>query len=156
MPPNQPPNTPLWGSLQSRSLKPQSLPLSSLIRPIPPVLDHQKVDSMVCTLRGSASASVSNPADTPGDTSAVTSGTNTASTDTPTDINQGQLPPVDVLHYHSKTQQKDFYFVFGGCHRMKAYEIAGKDMVDCKVLKVTRAMLGVYLGASVGVVIGEE
>jgi sulfiredoxin len=126
----------LAGSIQSRAVKQQSLPLSLLLRPIPPVLDHRKIDSMVQTLQGATPDFIPTPA--------------------PESITPGQLPPVDVLHYHSKKDGKDFYFVFGGCHRMQAYEKAGVQMVDCKVLKVTRGMLKVYLGGSVDALVGEE
>ena len=65
-------------------------------------------------------------------------------------------PPVDVLHYHSKAQDKDYYFAFGGCHRMQAYDKAGVDVVDVRCLKVTKQMLKVYLGGSVDRIVGEE
>lgn len=67
-----------------------------------------------------------------------------------------KLPPVDVLYYKSKTTGREYYFAFGGCHRLSACERAGKGLVECKVLKVTRGMLGGYLGGSLGVVLGEE
>lgn len=66
----------------------------------------------------------------------------------------GHLPPIDVLHYRSPAG-KDFYFAFGGCHRLQAYERAEVEGVECKVLKVTKGMLKVYLGGSVDAIVGE-
>lgn len=126
----------LNGSLQSRAVKTQTLPLASLLRPIPPVLDAQKIDSMVQTLRGETPDHLPSPA--------------------PESIAPGQLPPVDVLHYRAPASGKDFYFVFGGCHRLQAYERAHVRDVSCKVLKVTKPMLSVYLGASVNAIVGDE
>ncbi|KAI5856923.1 ParB/Sulfiredoxin [Tricharina praecox] len=125
----------LGGSLQSRALKTQSLPLSSLLRPIPPVLDSKKIDSMVQTLRNETPDYIPSPA--------------------PEAITPGELPPVDVLHYRAPSG-KDFYFAFGGCHRLQAYEKAQVESVGCKVLKVTRPMLKVYLGGSVDAIVGDE
>ncbi|KAF9637610.1 ParB-like nuclease [Lasiodiplodia theobromae] len=126
----------LAGSIQSRHLPITQLPLSSILRPIPPVIDAPKVDSMVQTLRGEACDYIPSPA--------------------PERIEAGKLPPVDVLHYHSKAQDKDYYFAFGGCHRMQAYDKAGVDVVDVRCLKVTKQMLKVYLGGSVDRIVGEE
>lgn len=126
----------LNGSLQSRAVRAQTLPLASLLRPIPPVLDAQKVDSMVQTLRGEAPDHLPSPP--------------------PESIAPGQLPPVDVLHYHAPASGRDFYFVFGGCHRLQAYERGDVRDVSCKVLKVTKPMLRVYLGASVDAIVGGE
>ncbi|KAK8241535.1 ParB/Sulfiredoxin [Phyllosticta capitalensis] len=126
----------LAGSVQSRNLPITQIPLSSILRPIPPVIDHAKVDSMQQTLRGETCTYVPSPA--------------------PEKIEPGKLPPVDVLHYHSKAQDKDYYFAFGGCHRLQAYDKGGVDMVDVRVLKVTKPMLKVYLGGSVDRIVGEE
>ncbi|KAK8151249.1 ParB/Sulfiredoxin [Phyllosticta citrichinensis] len=126
----------LAGSVQSRHLPITQIPLSSILRPIPPVIDSAKVDSMQQTLRGETCTYVPEPA--------------------PEKIEPGKLPPIDVLHYHSKAQDKDYYFAFGGCHRLQAYDKGGMDMVDVRVLKVTKPMLKVYLGGSVDRIVGEE
>jgi sulfiredoxin len=125
----------LGGSLQSRAIKTQTLPLSSLLRPIPPVLDHKKIDSMVQTLKNETPDYIPSPA--------------------PESITPGELPPVDVLHYRSPSG-KDYYFAFGGCHRLQAYDKAQVEGVNCKVLKVTKPMLKVYLGGSVDAIVGED
>ncbi|EOD52523.1 sulfiredoxin-1 [Neofusicoccum parvum] len=126
----------LAGSIQSRHLPITQLPLAQILRPIPPVIDAPKVDSMVQTLRGEACDFVPSPA--------------------PERIEPGKLPPVDVLHYHSKAQDRDYYFAFGGCHRMQAYEKAGVDVVDVRRFTVLKPMLKMYLGASVDRIVGEE
>jgi sulfiredoxin len=125
----------LGGSLQSRAIKTQTLPLSSLLRPIPPVLDHKKIDSMVQTLKNETPDYIPSPA--------------------PESITPGELPPVDVLHYRSPSG-KDYYFAFGGCHRLQAYDKAQVEGVNCKVLQVTKPMLKVYLGGSVDAIVGDD
>lgn len=112
----------LNGSIQSRALKRQKIPRKDLLRPIPPVLDQKKIDSMVQTLKGEAPDFIPSPA--------------------PERITLGELPPVDVLHYRSP-DGKDYYFAFGGCHRLQAYDRSNAEMVDCKVMKVTKHMLKV-------------
>ncbi|KAF2086363.1 sulfiredoxin, partial [Saccharata proteae CBS 121410] len=116
-------------SVQSRNLPITTLPLADILRPIPPVIDSPKVDSMVQTLNGEACTYIPQPA--------------------PENIEPGKLPPVDVLQYHSAKQGKTYNFAFGGCHRMQAYEKSGKQVVDVRVLKVTKPMLKMYLGGSV-------
>jgi len=69
----------LGGSLQSRAIKTQTLPLPSLLRPIPPVLDSEKIDSMVQTLKKETPDYIPSPA--------------------PETITPGELPPVDVLQF---------------------------------------------------------
>ncbi|KAF8417142.1 ParB/Sulfiredoxin [Tirmania nivea] len=131
--PPQPPSVPSHptSSLQSRlTSRTTFLPLSLLLRPLPPQqLDQAKVSSMLHTLSQSSSP------DSPSPTS---------------------LPPVDVLYYKSPKTGREFYFAFGGCHRLSAWERAGREVVECKVMRVTRGMLGGYLGGSLGRVLGEE
>ncbi|RPA86532.1 sulfiredoxin [Ascobolus immersus RN42] len=112
-------------SIQTSSLPISTLPLSQILRPIPPVYDHAKIDSMICTLDRSSS-----------------------SEDEPT-----ELPPVDVIHIKSE-KKGDMYFAFGGCHRLRAYQTRAErsgeeEMVRVRVLKGSRDMLRMYLGASV-------
>ncbi|KAM9888675.1 hypothetical protein OXX80_000964 [Metschnikowia pulcherrima] len=117
-------------SLQSSRLKEENVPLSQIRRPIPPVLDHQKIDAMVSTLNGtpmeSATCKIEN-------------------------ISAGELPPIDV--FLVREQGKSYYFAFGGCHRFQAYErLRTKDhdpMVRTRILPATRKTLKVYLGSSV-------
>lgn len=117
-------------SLQSSNLKEQFVPLSQIRRPIPPVLDYQKIDAMVSTLKGVPTAS-------------ATCGIE--------DITAGELPPVDV--FLVREQGKSYYFAFGGCHRFQAYDRisaeGGDPMVKCRILPATRSTLRVYLGSSV-------
>lgn len=114
-------------SMQTRNLtKVTEVPLSDIIRPIMPVLDNTKIDTMVNTLNN-------NP--TPSTTCKME------------DIVSGELPPIDVLCVSHKGTRK--YFAFGGCHRFQAYEKSGRQMVRCKVLPCTKDMLKVYLGSSV-------
>lgn len=117
-------------SLQSSNLKTELVPLSQIRRPIPPVLDYQKIDAMVSTLKGAPMASA---------TCAIEN------------ITSGELPPVDV--FLVREQGKSYYFAFGGCHRFQAYDRlsqeGGDPMVTCRILPATRKTLRVYLGSSV-------
>lgn len=117
-------------SLQSSLVKEDYVPLNEIRRPIPPVLDYQKIDAMVSTLQGNPMAS-------------ATCGLE--------DITSGELPPIDV--FKVREQGKNYYFAFGGCHRFQAYDRLndGKKevMVKARLLPATRKTLKVYLGASV-------
>ncbi|AWU75114.1 hypothetical protein CAS74_003467 [Pichia kudriavzevii] len=114
-------------SLQTRNYgNIQDVPLADIIRPIMPVLDSAKIDTMVSTLKGDPTPSA---------------------TCTMENIIAGELPPIDVLMVSDKGVKK--YFAFGGCHRFQAYEKAGVPMVRCKVLPSTKGQLKVYLGSSV-------
>lgn len=114
-------------SLQTRNIqKVEYVPLDSIIRPIMPVLEQDKIDTMVNTLQGIPTAS---------------------RTCQLQDIVSGELPPIDVLCVSQKGVRK--YFAFGGCHRFQAYEKAGVPMVRCKVLPSTKGQLKLYLGSSV-------
>ncbi|KAG7194868.1 Sulfiredoxin [Scheffersomyces spartinae] len=121
-------------SLQSSHLKTEYVALEEIRRPIPPVLDTQKIDAMVSTLKGTPQASA---------TCALE------------DIESGQLPPIDV--FKVREQGKSYYFAFGGCHRFQAYDRLAVEnnnrneptMVKCRILPATRDSLKVYLGSSV-------
>ncbi|KAK9366823.1 ParB/Sulfiredoxin [Lipomyces kononenkoae] len=95
------------------------LPLSSIRRPIVPVLDEDKISRMIETLAQTADA----------------------------DAEDDGLPPIDVLRV--RKNGKDWYFGFGGCHRFQAYERTGRKTVKCKVVPVTESMLKMYVGGSV-------
>ncbi|GMM46089.1 sulfiredoxin [Pichia kluyveri] len=114
-------------SLQTRNYgKIEFVPLSDIIRPIMPVLDNEKIDTMVKTLEG---------VPTPSKTCQIEN------------IVSGELPPIDVLCVSQNGVKK--YFAFGGCHRFQAYDRAGVPMVKCKVLPSTKSQLKLYLGSSV-------
>lgn len=114
-------------SIQSSNLKTELVALKSIRRPLPPVLDHQKIDAMAATLGGTPTALA---------TCAIEN------------ITAGELPPVDV--FKVKEHGREFYFAFGGCHRLQAYDQRGPDtMVRCRILPATRLTLKVYLGSSV-------
>ncbi|ANZ77624.1 BA75_05027T0 [Komagataella pastoris] len=132
-------------SLQTNNLsKIQYLPLSSIKRPITPVLDYAKIDAMESTLRGVPTASSTCP--------------------NVSEITAGELPPIDVLCV--RHEGKTHYFAFGGCHRFQAYDrMQQKEgdetnekspvLVRCKVLPATVKQLKLYLGASVESVLNE-
>ncbi|GEQ70981.1 hypothetical protein JCM33374_g4662 [Metschnikowia sp. JCM 33374] len=117
-------------SLQSSRLKEAEVPLSQIRRPIPPVLDYQKIDAMVSTLGGTPMESATCKLE---------------------NITPGELPPIDV--FLVREQGKSYYFAFGGCHRFQAYDrLRTKDVdppVKVRILPATRKTLKVYLGGSV-------
>ncbi|KAG7843566.1 hypothetical protein KL941_004548 [Ogataea angusta] len=114
-------------SVQSSSIqKIEYLPLDQIIRPIPPVLDYSKIDTMVSTLNGQPAASPTCNIE---------------------DTTPGELPPIDVLTVSENGKRK--FFAFGGCHRFQAYEKSGKQLVKCKILPCTKKQLRLYLGSSV-------
>lgn len=118
-------------SMQTKQIGISEVPLREIKRPIPPVLDHQKIDAMVSTLTGNPKAS-------------ATCGIE--------DITAGELPPIDV--FRVREEGKDHYFAFGGCHRFQAYDkLAEKSldevMVKCRLLPATRKTVKLYLGSSV-------
>lgn len=117
-------------SLQLSNLKEEFVPLNQIRRPIPPVLDYQKIDAMLSTLNGTPTASA---------TCAIE------------DIKAGELPPVDV--FLVREQGKSYYFAFGGCHRFQAYDRLrtedNEPRVRARILPATRKTLKVYLGSSV-------
>lgn len=121
-------------SIQSGNLNRISyIPLSQIRRPIPPVLDYNKIDAMVGTLSGKPMAS------------------KTCSLEEASEMN-GELPPIDVMCVRENGE--NYYFAFGGCHRFQAYERINAQgeqeaMVRCKILPATRKQLRLYVGSSV-------
>ncbi|GMM33443.1 sulfiredoxin [Saccharomycopsis crataegensis] len=117
-------------SLQTSLLnKIEYLPLEQIRRPIPPVLDHSKIDAMVSTLTGTPAASA------------------TCTLAEASEL-KGELPPVDVMKV--RENGKTYYFAFGGCHRFQAYDrLGGKKLVKCKIIPATKKQIKLYTGASV-------
>lgn len=117
-------------SIHTSSLnKIEYLPLDEIRRPIPPVLDYQKIDAMVSTLQGNPMASA------------------TCSLEEAQDLN-GELPPIDVMKV--RENGKTYYFAFGGCHRFQAYErLKGEKLVKCKIMPASKEQIKLYTGASI-------
>ncbi|KAL3230729.1 Sulfiredoxin [Nakaseomyces bracarensis] len=122
-------------SMQSSNLRKVSqIPLSQIRRPIAPVLDYQKIDAMVSTMKGVPQAS------------------RTCSLEAATEMN-GELPPIDVLCVRENGE--NYYFAFGGCHRFQAYDRLAQEQnnpdvpVRAKVLPSTRHQLRLYVGTSI-------
>lgn len=116
--------------MQTSLLREEYVPLREIRRPIPPVLDKQKIESMVLTLKGTPMES---------------------STCKVENMTPGELPAIDV--FKVRESGKNYYFAFGGCHRFQAYDEMAKHqeeiLVKCKILPATRDSLKVYLGSSV-------
>ncbi|KAI5954164.1 hypothetical protein CANMA_005003 [Candida margitis] len=126
-------------SIQTRGLREEYVPLHEIKRPIPPVLDYQKIDAMVSTLKG------------------VPMGSATCKVE---DITEGELPPIDVFKIRDKG--KTYYFAFGGCHRFQAYDRLSQGdggskeiMVKSRIIPATKKTLELYLGSSVQVMFAD-
>ncbi|EMG50768.1 SRX1 Sulfiredoxin [Candida maltosa Xu316] len=118
-------------SMYTSRLKTEYVPLSEIKRPIPPVLDYQKIDAMVSTLKGVPMESATCKVE---------------------DITSGELPPIDV--FRIRESGKDYFVAFGGCHRFQAYDrISGEEnkevLIRARIFPATRKTLRLYLGASV-------
>ena len=118
-------------SIQTRGLKEEYVPLHEIKRPIPPVLDYQKIDAMVSTLKGVPMSSATCKVE---------------------DITEGELPPIDV--FKIREQGKTYYFAFGGCHRFQAYDRLSQEndkeiLVKSRIIPATKKTLKLYLGSSV-------
>ncbi|SCU99459.1 LADA_0H19900g1_1 [Lachancea dasiensis] len=114
-------------------LRVSHIPLSQIRRPIAPVLDYQKIDAMVSTLKGTPQAS------------------KTCTLEDATAMNS-ELPPIDVLCV--RDQGETYYFAFGGCHRFQAYDRirdqTGEEVqVRCKLIPATKSQLKLYVGSSI-------
>lgn len=111
-------------SIQTRGLKEEYVSLHEIRRPIPPVLDYQKIDAMVSTLKG------------------VPMGSATCKVE---DITEGELPPIDVFKIREKG--KTYYFAFGGCHRFQAYDRLSQEddskeiLVKSRIIPATKKTL---------------
>lgn len=128
-------------SIQSSNLlRISELPLSQIRRPLQPVLDYQKIDAMVSTVKGTPMAS------------------RTCTLEDATSMN-GELPPIDVMGVRENGEI--YYFAFGGCHRFQAYDRLKAEneeadiMVRCKIIPATRRQLKLYLGDSVDDIFSE-
>lgn len=107
-------------SMQTTLAKTEYLPLNEISRPIPPVLDEEKIAKMIETLKAREQSS---------DESA-----------------ESALPPPDVLVI--RKNGKTHYFAFGGCHRFQAYDRLKTEQVLCRLIPCTVDQLKLYLGSS--------
>ena len=105
------------------------IPLNLIRRPIQPVLDEDKIQSMISTIHDQQQQQ-------------PTTTTSTSSTNSESSV---LLPPIDVLTVKHNSQT--YYFGFGGCHRFQAYERAGLEKVPCKLVPCSKQSLSLYLGA---------
>ncbi|KZF24041.1 sulfiredoxin [Xylona heveae TC161] len=125
-------------SIQSAHVGITWIPLKDILRPIQPVLDESKVESMVCTLANPAEKYTYRP---------------------DADESETPLPAVDVLQYRRPEAEgrpeRIFNFAMGSCHRLSAYTRSETEKVPAKVHKVTLSQLKMYLGASVERIVSE-
>ncbi|ODQ63578.1 sulfiredoxin [Nadsonia fulvescens var. elongata DSM 6958] len=125
-------------SLQTGQIKKITwLPLSEIRRPIPPVLDERKIDSMICTLNDLEERNT--------ETTGESVSQDLKNEGIANDDDEG-LPPIDIMCV--RKNGKSYYFGFGGCHRFQAYERSDQIMVKCKVIPITENMLQLYVGSS--------
>ncbi|CAG81099.1 ParB/Sulfiredoxin [Yarrowia lipolytica] len=107
-------------SMQTTLAKTEYLPLKEVSRPIPPVLDEEKISKMIETLKAHEHKS--------------------------SESDESALPPPDVLVI--RRNGKTHYFAFGGCHRFQAYDRLNTDKILCRLIPCTVDQLKLYLGSS--------
>lgn len=110
--------------MQTTLAKTEYLPLKEISRPIPPVLDEDKIAKMVETLKSSQKTS----------------------SDGQENDQEPALPPPDVLVI--RKNGKTHYFAFGGCHRFQAYDRLKTEKILCRLIPCTVDQLKLYLGSS--------
>lgn len=91
------------------------VPMNVIIRPIPPIVDEEKVQSLMNTLNNPETESF--------------------------------VPPIDIL-WIKGSEDGDYYYSFGGCHRYTAHQRLGKSFIKAKLIRSTVTDLRSYLGSS--------
>lgn len=128
-------------SMQTSLCKEKNIPLSQIIRPIQPVLDHAKIDAMISTFKGTPKASRTMTEPQAAERVATL----------PADQ---RLPPVDVAAVRYPETGETRYFAFGGCHRLQAYDKLASESqendiaVRCRLMPMTPKQLKLYVGGS--------
>ncbi|EZA60722.1 hypothetical protein DMN91_001665 [Ooceraea biroi] len=91
------------------------MPMNVIIRPLPAVINEEKVQSLMSTLKNVET--------------------------------EHTVPPIDVL-WIKGSEDGDYYYSFGGCHRYAAHQRLGKTSIKAKIIQSTLTDLRCYLGNS--------
>lgn len=111
------------------------VPMSVIHRPIPPVLDEMKVQSLMQTFK------VCNlNSDDINDLNGFCFEFNIQD-------NAEQVTPIDVLWIKGRNGG-NHYFSFGGCHRFEAAKRLGLQTIRSKLIQSTVDDLRIYMGSS--------
>lgn len=127
-------------SMQTSRLPESLIPLDQILRPIQPVLDQEKIEAMVSTMRGVAMPS-----------STISMADATARANNP-DVSS-RLPPIDVMAVRDSDTKTTIYYAFGGCHRLQAYDRLAREssapvLVNCRLMPMTKHQLKLYTGVA--------
>ncbi|TMW50368.1 hypothetical protein DOY81_004553, partial [Sarcophaga bullata] len=95
------------------------VPMSVIHRPIPSVLDEEKVKSLMETIK----ASLSN------------------------EKTSDDVPPIDVL-WIKGNKGGNYFYSFGGCHRFEAHKRLNRPTIKAKLVNSTLSDLYTYMGSS--------
>lgn len=128
------------------------IPLSHISRPIPPVLDEQKIDSMRNALRA-APKPVPKSHALDANSSTPTEFDKTFYTTEEVENHEPTLPAVDVMVVSLEGGVKKV-LAFGGCHRLESYNREKWGLIPCKTVPCSRSSLKIYLGSSADRVLG--